>query len=177
MTSEVDDAGQETTPITSGRSSPFSSSAGSSVHSEVGSGGFQSRVATASATSSSMGGISPYGPDQQFAALRAGEANDLMSTFPDRNARLSSRPVRTQKTRMKVTAQSDLLSVQDELDIPLHVREEILLDTRCCLTSWHRLRSLQGKSKISHCRQRCRRENAINRFTRRSSTLGISSLM
>ena len=70
VTSEADDTEVESSPLVSGRAVSTTSRAGSSVHSEG--------LNDASATSDNFS----HGPDQQFAALRAGEAKRLAKHIP-----------------------------------------------------------------------------------------------
>ena len=78
VTSEADNAGRENTPLVLGRAVSTTLRAGSSVHSGVSfdpkdPGPFGKGLADAPATSDSFS----HGPDQQFAALRTGEAKIL----------------------------------------------------------------------------------------------------
>ena len=78
VTSEADDTEVENTPLVSGRAVSTTSRTGSSVHSGVsldpkGRGPFGKGLADAPATSGNFS----RGHDQQFAALRAGEAKRL----------------------------------------------------------------------------------------------------
>ena len=91
VTSEADDTEVENTPFVSGRAVSTTSFAGSSVHNEG--------LADAPATSDSFS----HGPEQQFGALRAGEAKYLLSTSPDRYARLFSKDVRVLKREGRKT--------------------------------------------------------------------------
>ena len=70
VTSEADDTKVESTPFVSGRAVSTTSLAGSSVHIEG--------LADAPATSDNFS----HGPDQQFVALRAGEAKRLAEHIP-----------------------------------------------------------------------------------------------
>ena len=113
VTSEADDTEVESTPFVSGRVISTTSRAGSSVHSES--------LADTQATSDNFS----YGPDQQFAALCAGEAKRLAEHIPGplRMTIFKGR-TRAEERRSKSTAQTSLLSDEDELDIALHVEEE-----------------------------------------------------
>ena len=116
VTSEADDTEIESTPLVSGSVST-TSSAGSSVHSEG--------LADASATFDSF----LHGPDQQFAALRAGEAKRLAEHIPGPlHATIFKGRTRAEERRRKNTAQTSLVSEEDELDIALHVEEENTLE-------------------------------------------------
>ena len=83
VTSETDDTERENIPPVPGRAVSTISRAGSSVHSGLcfdpkGRGPFGEGLADAPSTSDSF----LYGPDQQFAALRAGKQKDLPNTSP-----------------------------------------------------------------------------------------------
>ena len=112
VTSEADDTEVESTPFVSGRAISTTSRAGSSVHSED--------LADAPATSNNFS----HGPDQQFAALRAGEAKRLAQHIPGPlRATIFKGRTRAEERRSKSTAQTSLLSDEDELDIALHAEE------------------------------------------------------
>ena len=117
VTSEADDTEVESTPFVSGRAISTTSRAGSSVHSEG--------VTDAPATSDNF----LHGPDQQFAALRAGEAQRLAEHIlgPLRATIFKGR-TRAEERRSENTAQTSLISEEDELDITLHVEEENTLE-------------------------------------------------
>ena len=117
VTSEADDTEVENTPFISGRAISTTSRAESSVHSEG--------LADAPATSDKFS----HDPDQQFAALRAGEAKRLAEHIagPLRTTIFKGR-TRAEKKRSKSTAQTSLLSDEDELDIALYVQQEITLE-------------------------------------------------
>ena len=70
-----------------------------------------------------------HGPDPQFAALRAGEAKRLAEHIPEplRATTFKGRK-RAEERRSKNTAQTSLMSEEDELDIALHVEEENTLE-------------------------------------------------
>ena len=117
VTSEADDTEVESTPFVSGRPVSTTSLAESSVHSEG--------LADAPATSDSFS----HGPDQQFAALRAGEAKRLAEHIPGPlRATMIKGRTRAEERRSKNTAQTSLISEEDELDITLHVEEENTLE-------------------------------------------------
>ena len=112
VTSEV-----ESTPLVSGRAVSTTSRAGSSVHSEG--------LADAPATFDSFS----HGPDHQFAALRAWEAKRLAEHIPGPlRATIFKGRTRAEERRSKNTAQTSLISEEDELDIALHVEEENTLE-------------------------------------------------
>ena len=69
------------------------------------------------------------GPDQQFAALRTGEAKSPAEHIsgPLRATIFKGR-TRVKKRRSKNTAQTSLVSEEAELDIALHVEEEYSLE-------------------------------------------------
>ena len=117
VTSEADDTEVESTPFVSGRAISTTSRAGSSVHSEG--------LADAPATFDNF----LHGPDQQFAALRAGEAKGLAEHIPGplRTTIFEGR-TRAEERLSKNTAQTSLLSDEDELDITLHVEKETTLE-------------------------------------------------
>ena len=116
VTSEADDIEEESAPLVSGRVVSSTSRAGSSVHSEG--------LADAPATSDNFS----HGPDQQLAALRAGEAKRLAEHIlgPLRTTIFKGR-TRAEERRSKNTAQTSLIS-EDELDIALHVEEKNTLE-------------------------------------------------
>ena len=117
VTSEADDTEVESTPFVSGRDISTTSRAGSSVHSEG--------LADAPATSDNVS----HGPDQQFAALRTGEAKRLAEHIPGPlRATIFKGRTRAEERRSKSTAQTNLLSDEDELDIALHAEEENTLE-------------------------------------------------
>ena len=98
MTFEADGTKVESTPLVSGRAASNTSCVGSSVHSGVyfdpkGREPFGEGVAIAPATSDNV----LRGPDQKFAALRAGDAKRLTEHIPDRYAQLFSKGVRVLK--------------------------------------------------------------------------------
>ena len=117
VTSEADNTEVETTPFVSGRAISTTSRPGSSVHSEG--------LADAPATFDNF----PHGPDQQFAALRAGKANRLAEHIPGplRTTIFKGR-ARAEERRSKNTAQTSLIPEEDELDIALRVEEENTLE-------------------------------------------------
>ena len=114
MTSEADDTEVENTPFILERAISTTSRAGSSVHSEG--------LAETPATSDNFS----HGPGQQIAALRAGEAKRLAEHML-RTTIFKGR-TRAEERRSKNTAQTSLLSDEDELDIALHVKEENTLE-------------------------------------------------
>ena len=117
VTSEADDTEVESTPFVSGRAISTTPRAGSSVHSES--------LADAPATSDKFS----HSPDQQFAALRAGEAMRLAEHIPGPlRATIFKGRTRAEERRSKNTAQTSLISEEDELDIALHVEEENTLE-------------------------------------------------
>ena len=117
VTSEADDTEVESTPLVSGRAVSTTSRAGNSVHSEG--------LDDAPATSDNFS----HGPDQQFAALRAGEAKKLAEHIPGPlRATIFKGRTRAEERRPKNTAQTSLISEEDELDIALHVEEENTLE-------------------------------------------------
>ncbi|CAM9656562.1 unnamed protein product, partial [Ascophyllum nodosum] len=117
VTSEADNTEVESTPLVSGRALSTTSRAGSSVHSEG--------LAEAPATSDNL----LQEPDQQFAALRAGEAKRLAEHIPGPlRATIFKGRTRAEERRSKNTAQTSLISEEDELDIALHVEEENTLE-------------------------------------------------
>ena len=117
VTSEADDTEVDSTPLVSGRAVSTTSLVGSSVHSEG--------LADAPVTSDSFS----HGPDQQFAALRAGEAKKLAEHIPGPlRATIFKERTRAEERRSKNTAQTSLISEEDELDIALHVEEENTLE-------------------------------------------------
>ena len=126
VTSEADDTEVESTPLVSGRAVSTTSRAGSSVHSGVyfdpkGGGPLRVGLVDAPATSESFS----HGPDQQFAALRAGEAKRLAEHIPGPlRATIFKGRTRAEERRPKNTAQTSLVSEEDELDIVLHAGEE-----------------------------------------------------
>ena len=106
------------------------SRAGSSVHSGCffypkGQGSSSRGLADAPAVSDSF----KYGRDQQFAELRAGEAKRLAEYIPglQRATTFKGRTRRAEERRLQNIAQIGLVSVEDVLDIALHV-EEITLE-------------------------------------------------
>ena len=112
VTSEADDTEVESTPLVSGRAVSTTSRAGSGVHSDG--------LADAPATSDNVS----HGPDQQFAALRAGEAKRLAEHIPGPpRATIFKGRTRAEERRSKNTAQTSLISEEGELDIALHVEE------------------------------------------------------
>ena len=117
VTSEADDTEVESTPFVSGMAISTTSHAGSSIHSEG--------LADAPATSDNFS----HGPDQPFAALRAGEAKRLAEHIPGplRMTFFKGR-ARAEERRSKSTTQTSLLSDEDELDIALLVEEENTLE-------------------------------------------------
>ena len=117
VTSEADDTEAQSTPLVSGRAVSTTSRAGSSVHSEG--------LADAPATSDNFS----HGPDQQFAALCAGEARRLAEHIPGRlRATIFKGRMRVEERRSKNTARTSLISEEDGLDIALHVEEENTLE-------------------------------------------------
>ena len=130
VTSEADDTEVENTSLVPGRAVSATSRAGSNVHSGVdfdpkGRGPFSEGFADAPATFESVS----YGPDQQFAALRAGEAKISAEHIPGPlRATIFKGCTRAEKRRSKPTAQIVLVSVEDKLDIALHVEEENTLE-------------------------------------------------
>ena len=70
-----------------------------------------------------------HGLDQQFAALRAGEAKRLAEHIPGplRTTIFKGR-TRAEEKRSKSTAQTSLLYAEHELDIALHIEEENTLE-------------------------------------------------
>ena len=177
--SEVDDSGRENTPLVSGRAVSNTSCAGSSGHSGVyfyakGRGPFGESLADAPATSDSF----LHGPDQQFAALRAREAKRLAEHIPGqlRVTVLKGR-MRAEERRSKNTAQTGLVSEEDEPDIALHVEEENTLDKHCRWTLRRQSRCQPGRCKTSRHRQRRRRKCVDDHFVRRLSTLRRLSSM
>ena len=66
-----------------------------------------------------------HGPDQQFAALCAREVKRIAEHIPGPlRATIFKGRTRAEERRSKNNAQTDLVSVEDELDIALHVDEE-----------------------------------------------------
>ena len=117
VTSEADDTEVESTPLVSERAVSTTSRAGSSSHSEG--------LADAPATSDSFS----HGPYQQFAALLAGETKRLAEHIPGPlRATIFKGGTRAEERRLKNTAQTSLISEEDELDIALHVEEENTLE-------------------------------------------------
>ena len=117
VTSEADDMEVESTPLVSGRAASTTSRAGSSVHSEG--------LADAQATSDYFS----HGPDQQFAALRAGEAKRLAEHIPGPlRATILKGRTRAEERRSKNIVQTSLISEEDELDIALHVEKKNTLE-------------------------------------------------
>ena len=117
VTSEADDTEIESTPLVSGRAGSATSRAGSSVHSEG--------LADAPATSDNFS----HGLGQQFAALRAGEAKRLVEHIPGPlRATIFKGCMRAEARRSKNTAQTSLISEEDELGIALHVEGESTLE-------------------------------------------------
>ena len=117
VTPEADDTEVESTPLVSGKDVSTTSRAGSSVHSEG--------LADAPATSNNFS----HGPHQQFAALLAGEAKRLAEHIPrPLRPTIFKGGTRTEERRSKNTAQTSLISEEDELDIALHVGEESTLE-------------------------------------------------
>ena len=115
VTSEADDTKVESTPFVLGRAVSTTSLAGSSVPSEG--------LADAPTTSDNFS----HGPDQQFAALRAGEAKRLTELIPGPlSATIFKGCTRAEERRSKNTAQTSLISEKNELDIALHVEENTL---------------------------------------------------
>ena len=113
VTSEADDTEVESTPLVSGRAVSTTSRAGSSVHS----GG----LADAQATSDNF----LYGRDQQFAALRGGEAKRFAEhILGPLRATIFKERTRAEERRSKNTTQTNLTSEEDELDVALHIEEE-----------------------------------------------------
>ena len=103
VTSEADDTEVESTPFVSGRAISTTLRAGSSVHSEG--------LADAPATSENFS----HGPDQQFAALRAGEAKRLAEHIPGLlRLTIFKGHTRAEERRSKNTAQTSLISEEDE---------------------------------------------------------------
>ena len=106
------------------------SRAGSSLHSGVyfdpkGRGTFGEGLADAPATSVRF----LHGPNQQFAALRAGEAKKHAEHIPGPlRATVFKGRTRAEEKRSKNNAQTGLVSVEDELDIALHVDRENALE-------------------------------------------------
>ena len=117
VTSEAHDTEVESTPLVSGRDVPTTSRAGSSVHSEG--------LADDPATSDNFS----HGPDEQFAALRAGKAKRLAEHIPGplRTTIFKGR-TRAEERRQKNTVQTSLISEEDELDMALHVEGENTLE-------------------------------------------------
>ena len=88
-------------------------------------GAFSEGLADAPATSDSF----LHRPDQQFALLRAAEAKGLAEhTFVPQRATIVKGRTRTEERGSKNTAQTGLVSAEDELDIALHVEEESTLE-------------------------------------------------
>ena len=110
VTSEADDTKRQNTPLVSGRAVLTTSCAGSSVHSGVyfdpkGQGTFGEGLADAPATSESF----LCGPDQQFAALCAGEAKRLAERIPGPlRATIFKGRTRAEERRSKTNAQTGL---------------------------------------------------------------------
>ena len=131
VTSEADDTEVDNTPLVSGRAVSTTSRAGNSVHSGFSfdpknRGSFGEGLADAPATSDSFS----RSPDQQFAALRAGEAKRLAEHIPGplRTTIFKGR-TRAEERRSKNTAQTSLRYFEkDELDIALHVEVENTLE-------------------------------------------------
>ena len=66
-----------------------------------------------------------HGPDRQFAALRAVKAKKIAEHFPGPQcATILKGRKRAEERRSENTAQTDLVSVEDELHIALHVEKE-----------------------------------------------------
>ena len=111
VTSEADDTEVENTPLVSGRAASTTLPAGSSVHSGVscdpkGQGPFGEGLADALATSDSFS----RSPNQQFAALRAGEAKRLAEQIPGPlRATIFKGRTRAEERRSKTTAQTSLV--------------------------------------------------------------------
>ena len=130
VTSEADGTEYDITSLVSGRAVSTTSRAGSSKYSGVsfdpnGRGSFSEDLADAPATSDSF----LHGPDQQFAALRAGEPKRLAEHIPrPLRATIFKGRTRAEERRSKNTAQTSLVSEEDELDIMLHVEEENTLE-------------------------------------------------
>ena len=111
VTSESDDTEIETTPLVSERAVSTTSRAGSSVHSGVSfdpksQRPFGEGLADALATSDSFS----RSPDQQFAALRAGEAKRLAEHIPGPlRVTIFKGRTRAEERRSKTTAQTSLV--------------------------------------------------------------------
>ena len=91
VTSRADDTEVESTLFVSGRAVSTTSRAGSSLHSEG--------LVDAPATSDNI----LHGPDQQLLYCAPGKQRDLLSTSPDRYARLFSKDVRVLKREGRKT--------------------------------------------------------------------------
>ena len=130
VTSEADGTEVEITPLVTGRAVSNTSCAGSSVHSggyfdPKGRGPFGEGLAHAPATSDNFS----HGPDQQFAALRAGEGKRLAEHIPGPlRATIFKGRTHAEERRSKNTAQTSLISEENELDIALDVEEENTLE-------------------------------------------------
>ena len=130
VTSEADDTERDNTPLVSGRAVSTTSRAGSSVHNRVsfdpkGRGPYGEVLTDAPASSGSIS----HGPDQQFAALRAGEAKILAEHIPrPQRATIFRGRTRSKERRSKSTALKGMISVKDELDIALYTKEENTLE-------------------------------------------------
>ena len=116
----------ENTQLVLGRAVSTTLRPGSSVHSGVSVDPksrepFGQGRADAPAASESFS----HGPDQQLAALRAGEAKELAEHIPGPlRANIFEGRTRAEERRSKNTTQTNLVSKGDELDIALHVEKE-----------------------------------------------------
>ena len=149
VTSEADDTEVESTPFVSGRAVSTTSRAGSSIHSEG--------LADAPVTSDNLS----HGPDQWFAVVRAGEAKRLAEHIPGQlRATIFKGRTRVEERRSKNTAQTNLISEEDELDIACTSRRRIPWNKRCRWTLRRLSRCRPGRCKTSRHRQRRRRKCA-----------------
>ena len=175
VTSEADGSERENTPLVSGRAISTSSRAGGSVHSGVyfdpkGRGPFVDGLADAPATSDSFS----HGPDQQFAALRAGKAKRLAEHIPGPlRATTFKGCTRDEERRLKNTAQTCLVFVEDELNTALHVEEENTLEQALQVD----IEASVEMPTTSRHRQHRRRKCVDHHFVRRLSTLRRLSSM
>ena len=119
---------------TSGRAPASIASAGSSVHDGIffdpeDHGPTGQGLADDLATFSSADGIGFLGPDQQFAALRAGRVKRLAEHIPGpQRTTIFDGRMHVKERRLTATVQTGLVSVEEALDIVLYINEETLLD-------------------------------------------------
>ena len=163
-TPEMNDSGQETTPIAWGRAASTTSSTGNSVHSGVSFDpvGLPSRVLLMPQLPLTTLPIVPISCSPHCAP---GEKKGWPNTSPDRNVRLFFKGrTRAEEKRLKTTAQTGLVSVEEELDIVQYV-EETFLERAGRWTLTHQSRCRPGRFNQDFRRHSIRRLNIFRRLS------------